>query len=769
MLARMSEAIVEQEITDPVENLEENYKAGSPFPQGAKWDGQGTNFALFSEGAEMVEICFFDKSQDTQESRRVRMRERTNGIWHIYLPDVTPGQLYGYRVYGPYEPEKGLRFNPNKLLLDPYAKAIGREITWDDSLFGYKIGDPAEDLSFDERDSAPFAPLAIVTDDTFDWEGDAPLGTPWHDTVIYEAHVKGLTMRHPDVPEEIRGTYAAIGSKPIIEYLTKLGITAIELLPIQYFADDRHLQEKGLHNYWGYNTLGFFAPQRTYAATKGHPADVVREFREMVKALHKAGIEVILDVVYNHTAEGNERGPTLSFRGVDNKAYYRTVVDKERYYMDFTGCGNTLNMVHPHSLQLLMDSLRYWVTDMHVDGFRFDLAAALARSLYDVDQLGAFFTSIYQDPTLATTKLIAEPWDLGMGGYQVGNFPVNWTEWNGKYRDSVRKYWKGDMGLHGEIAMRISGSADLYEHSGRLPSASINFITAHDGFTLNDLVSYNEKHNEANGEDNRDGANDNESWNCGAEGPTDDPGIIELRERQKRNLLATLLLSQGVPMICAGDEISRTQGGNNNGYCQDTEISWHDWNLDDRKKSLLEFTSRLINYRRKHPNFHRRSFYEADPTVSPQEKNVLWLRGDGHHMEEKDWQEGGWMRTIGMLLVGTAPEIRNNEGTPVEDHDFLIMLNSHHEDVEFVLPKKLANKSWSIVFDTARPDELPSTTPIEKRHPLKLTSRSVVVLRHKRSKRKKKSGESESAPVTEVPVDQIDAPEASSAPAPGAA
>lgn len=769
MLARMSEAIVEQEITDPVENLEQNYKAGSPFPQGAKWDGQGTNFALFSEGAEMVEICFFDKSQDTQESRRVRMRERTNGIWHIYLPDVTPGQLYGYRVYGPYEPEKGLRFNPNKLLLDPYAKAIGREITWDDSLFGYKIGDPAEDLSFDERDSAPFAPLAIVTDDTFDWEGDAPLGTPWHDTVIYEAHVKGLTMRHPDVPEEIRGTYAAIGSKPIIEYLTKLGITAIELLPIQYFADDRHLQEKGLHNYWGYNTLGFFAPQRTYAATKGHPADVVREFREMVKALHKAGIEVILDVVYNHTAEGNERGPTLSFRGVDNKAYYRTVVDKERYYMDFTGCGNTLNMVHPHSLQLLMDSLRYWVTDMHVDGFRFDLAAALARSLYDVDQLGAFFTSIYQDPTLATTKLIAEPWDLGMGGYQVGNFPVNWTEWNGKYRDSVRKYWKGDMGLHGEIAMRISGSADLYEHSGRLPSASINFITAHDGFTLNDLVSYNEKHNEANGEDNRDGANDNESWNCGAEGPTDDPGIIELRERQKRNLLATLLLSQGVPMICAGDEISRTQGGNNNGYCQDTEISWHDWNLDDRKKSLLEFTSRLINYRRKHPNFHRRSFYEADPTVSPQEKNVLWLRGDGHHMEEKDWQEGGWMRTIGMLLVGTAPEIRNNEGTPVEDHDFLIMLNSHHEDVEFVLPKKLANKSWSIVFDTARPDELPSTTPIEKRHPLKLTSRSVVVLRHKRSKRKKKSGESESTPVTEVPVDQIDAPEASSAPAPGAA
>jgi isoamylase len=748
----MTEAIVEQEIADPVENLEENYKAGSPFPQGATWDGEGVNFALFSEGAEAVEICFFDRSQDTKESRRVRIRERTNGVWHIYVPGIGPGQLYGYRVYGPYDPENGVRFNPNKLLLDPYAKAIGREITWDDALFGYTIGHEAEDLSFDERDSAAFAPLAIVTDESFDWEEDKPLGIPWHDTVIYEAHVKGLTMRHPDVPEEIRGTYAAIGSKPIIDYLTKLGITAIELLPIQYFADDRHLQEKGLHNYWGYNTLGFFAPHRSYAASKGHPADVVREFREMVKALHKAGIEVILDVVYNHTAEGNERGPTLSFRGIDNKAYYRTVADQPRYYMDFTGCGNTLNMVHPHSLQLLMDSLRYWVTEMHVDGFRFDLAAALARSLYDVDQLGAFFTSIYQDPTLATTKLIAEPWDLGMGGYQVGKFPVNWTEWNGKYRDSVRKYWKGEMGMHGEIAMRLAGSSDLYEHSGRLPSASINFITAHDGFTLNDLVSYNEKHNEANGEDNRDGANDNESWNCGAEGPTDDPGIIELRERQKRNFLATLLLSQGVPMICAGDEISRTQGGNNNGYCQDTEISWHDWNLDDRRKSLLEFTSRLINYRRKHPNFHRRSFYELDPTVSPQEKNVQWLRSDGQHMEEKDWQEGGWMRTLGMLLLGTAPEIRDNEGTPVEDHDFLILLNSHHEDVDFALPKRLAIKNWSIAFDTARPDDFPSATPIEKRHPVRLTARSVMVLRHKRSKRRKPHGkapenlQAESAP-----------------------
>lgn len=732
----MIDATVEEGIADPIEALDENYKAGSPFPQGAVWDGSGTNFALFSEAAEAVELCFFDKSQDGRESRRVRLRERTNGIWHIYLPDIGPGQLYGYRVYGPYEPAAGLRFNPNKLLLDPYAKAIGREITWDDSLFGYRIGDPAEDLSFDERDSAPFAPLAIVTDDRFDWEGDLSPATAWHDTVIYEAHVKGLTMRHPDVPEELRGTYAALGTKPIIDYLTKLGITAIELLPIQYFADDRHLQEKGLHNYWGYNTLGFFAPHRSYAASRGHPADAVREFREMVKALHKAGIEVILDVVYNHTAEGNERGPTLSFRGIDNRAYYRTVADQERYYMDFTGCGNTLNMVHPHSLQMLMDSLRYWVTEMHVDGFRFDLAAALARSLYDVDQLGAFFTAIYQDPTLATVKLIAEPWDLGMGGYHVGNFPVNWTEWNGKFRDSVRKFWKGEMGMHGEIAMRLAGSADLYEHSGRLPSASINFITAHDGFTLNDLVSYNEKHNEANGEDNRDGANDNESWNCGAEGPTDDADIIALRERQKRNFLTTLLLSQGVPMICAGDEISRTQGGNNNGYCQDTEISWHDWDLDERRQALLEFTSRLVNYRRKHPNFHRRSFYEADPSVAPQEKNLLWLRADGRPMEERDWNEGGWMRTLGMLLNGSAPEIRDRDGTPVEDHDFLILLNSHHEDVAFTLPGRLAIKNWVIAFDTARPEVVPGRTPIPKRQPIALTARSVVVLCHKRARRR---------------------------------
>jgi len=709
--------------TDPT------YQAGKPFPQGATWDGEGTNFALFSEGAEIVELCLFDKSEEGAEETRITVRERTNGIWHIYLPGVGPGQLYGYRVHGPYEPLNGKRFNPHKLLLDPYAKAIGRDIRWDDSLFGYSIGE--DDLSFDERDSAAFAPLAIVTDPNFDWEDDQRPETTWHDTVIYEAHVKGLTMRHPDVPEEIRGTYAAIGSEPIIKYLKDLGISAIELMPIHYFLHDRHLLEKGLRNYWGYNTLGFFAPQREYAASRAHPADVIQEFKEMVKALHKAGIEVILDVVYNHTAEGNERGPTLSFRGIDNQAYYRTVAADQRYYMDFTGCGNTLNMVHPHSLQLLMDSLRYWVTEMHIDGFRFDLASALARELHDVDQLGAFFDTIYQDPVLAGVKLIAEPWDLGDGGYQVGKFPVGWAEWNGKYRDDFRKFWKGDMGMHGDIATRLGGSADLYEHTGKTPSSSINFITAHDGFTLHDLVSYDSKHNEANGEDGRDGADDNNSWNCGAEGETDDKDILALRERQKRNFLATLMFSQGVPMICAGDEIARTQGGNNNGYCQDTEISWHDWNLDEPRKQLLEFTSRLVNYRRRHPNFHRRSFYEKDPTVASQTENVAWYRADGRKMGGEDWAEGGWMRTLGMFLPGTAAEIRDSSGSPVEDHDFLIILNAHHEPVDFQLDENLGD-NWTIAVDTARPEVQPASETVHE-PAFKMESRSMVVLRRPRA------------------------------------
>jgi glycogen operon protein len=569
------------------------------------------NFSLFSESSDSVELCLFDESGGCEQ--RIRIRERTSGAWHVYLPNVAPGQLYGYRVHGPYEPARGLRFNPNKLLLDPYAKAIGRKLEWADELFGYTLGHPDGDLAFDDRDSAPFAPLAAVVDPTFDWTGENRPAHQAHEAIIYEAHVRGMTMLHPDVPEQLRGTYAGIASPPIVKHLQELGITAIELMPVHYFVNDRHLVDRGLRNYWGYNTLGFFAPEPSYASNPHLRVDVIREFKQMVKDLHNGGIEVILDVVYNHTAEGNHAGPTLSFRGIDNLAYYRTVPGDPRHYMDYTGCGNTLNMVHPHSIQLMMDSLRYWVAEMHVDGFRFDLASALARELKDVDQLGAFFDTIYQDPTIAPAKLIAEPWDLGEGGYQVGNFPPGWMEWNGKYRDTVRKYWKGDMGLHSEIATRLAGSADLYETTRRQPSASINFVTAHDGFTLQDLVSYEQKHNAANGEDNRDGADDNHTWNCGVEGPTDDADTIALRERQKRNLWCALMLAQGAPMISGGDELSRTQLGNNNGYCQDSELSWYHWDLDDRRRGFLDFARRVNGYRKRHPNLHRYAFYDSDP------------------------------------------------------------------------------------------------------------------------------------------------------------
>jgi isoamylase len=717
----------------PTSGLPVNYHAGSPFPQGATWDGHGTNFALFSENSDKVELCLFDSPQAQSESQRIRLRERTNGVWHIYLPGVGPGQLYGYRVHGRYEPERGLRHNPHKLLLDPYAKCIGRELTWDDALFGYTIGDPAGDLSFDTRDSAPFAPLAMVVDPSFDWQGETRPHHVWHETVIYEAHVRGMTMSHPDVPEPLRGTYAGIASPPIIEHLQKLGITAIELMPVHHFVQDRHLLDRGLRNYWGYNTLGFFAPEPLYASRKDAPADAIPEFKSMVKALHGAGIEVILDVVYNHTAEGNHLGPTLSFRGIDNPAYYRTVRKQARYYMDYTGCGNSLNMVHPHSLQLVMDSLRYWVTEMHVDGFRFDLASTLARELHEVDKLSAFFDTIYQDPTLATVKLIAEPWDLGEGGYQVGNFPVGWTEWNGRYRDTVRRFWKGDMGVHADIAWRLGGSADLYERTRRLPSASINFVTAHDGFTLRDLVSYNAKHNEANGEDNRDGADQNESWNCGAEGPTDDPDIIALRQRQMRNLLSTLFFSQGVPMICSGDEIARTQHGNNNAYCQDNDITWLQWNLGDEQRELFEFACRVVRYRREHPNFHRRSFYEKDPESATNVESVQWFRSDGQRMRKRDWEEAGWMRTLGMYLDGRAAEIRDSKGEPVRDDDFLLLLNGHWEPVDFHLPRKLSGGRWSIAFDTNRPELQPDVEMVTLKQPVRLEGRSLVVLRHART------------------------------------
>lgn len=711
--------------------LAEDFRSGRPFPQGATYDGRGTNFAFFAEAADAVEVCLFDDAQATHESRRIRLRERTNGVWHGYVPKLSPGQLYGYRVYGPYRPKEGLRYNPNKLLLDPYTRAIGRDVKWDDALFGYTIGHPDRDLSFDERDSAPFAPLGVVTDDKFEWKRDKRLRTPWSETIIYEAHVKGLTRLHPEVPPKLRGTYAGLATPPVIDHLKKLGVTAIELMPTHYFLDDRLLGERNLSNYWGYNTLGFFAPHPGFAASRGNPRETVREFRAMVRELHKAGIEVILDVVYNHTAEGNELGPTLSFRGIDNQTYYRTVPDNQRYYMDFTGCGNTLNMVHPHSLRILMDSLRYWVTEMHVDGFRFDLAAALARELYDVNQLSAFFNTIYQDPVLAEVKLIAEPWDVGPGGYQVGRFPINWTEWNGRYRDSVRKFWRGEMGMHSEIATRLSGSADLYEDSGRKPSASINFVTAHDGFTLNDLVSYNEKHNEDNGEDNRDGANDNESWNCGVEGPTDDEGIVELRERQKRNFLVTLLLAQGVPMLSAGDEMGRTQRGNNNAYCQDNEVSWLDWDLDEVRQLLLEFTRRVIHLRKRHPNFRRKSFFEDEPAAGERMERLRWVRADGAAMTEEDWHNGGWMRTIGLLLFGTAPEIRAPRGGRARDDDFFLLLNAHSEAVEFRLPPEARRRRWTYVIDTSRGD-LPVDEFLVQKGRICLEPHSTVVLRRKK-------------------------------------
>jgi isoamylase len=704
--------------------------AGSPFPRGAHWDGQGVNFSLFSENSEVVELCLFDSSGNNEE--RIRIRERTNGAWHIYVPGVGPGQLYGYRVDGPYLPESGLRFNPNKLLLDPYAKAIGREMTWADELFGYLVGDPNGDLSFDDRDSAPFAPIGTVTDPSFDWSGERRPSHQAHETLIYEAHVRGMTHLHPDVPAHLRGTYAGMASEPVIKHLQSLGITALELMPVHYFLHDRHLVERGLRNYWGYNTLGFFALAPGYASNPNDPPGVIREFKEMVKALHNAGIEVILDVVYNHTAEGNHAGPTLSFRGIDNLAYYRTVAGDPRHYMDFTGTGNTLNTVHPHSLQLIMDSLRYWVTEMHVDGFRFDLASALAREHTDVDPLGAFFDTIYQDPTLAPVKLIAEPWDLGDGGYQVGNFPLGWMEWNGKYRDTVRKFWKGDMGLHSDIATRLAGSADLYETTRRPPSASVNFVTAHDGFTLQDLVSYEQKHNEANGEDNRDGSDDNSSWNCGVEGPADDPGIIELRERQKRNLWCSLMFAQGSPMISGGDELSRTQLGNNNAYCQDSEISWYHWDLDARRTEFLEFARRAVQYRKRHPNFHRYAFYDSDPEAQHPDKNIVWFRADGKRMVAKDWEGGGWMRTLGMFMNGKAPEIRDSKGQCTENSDFLLLVNAHHEPVSFRISHELYPSGWKVAFDTARPTLPEEKESVKRNRLVNLAARSLVVLSHER-------------------------------------
>jgi len=700
---------------------------GAPYPLGASYDGSGTNFALFSEVAERVELCLFDA--DGAETR-IQMPEMDGFVWHVFVPGISPGQLYGYRVYGPYNPSEGTRCDPSKLLLDPYAKAIHGELVWDPAVFSYQIGAAAvpapegtaaaeggaeggaaeggggtpasgPDTSvLNTEDSAPFVPRSVVISPFFDWGTDRPPRHAYAESVIYEAHVRGLTQTHPAIPEELRGTYAAIAHPTIIAHLTELGVTAIELMPVQHFLDDSHLLERGLSNYWGYNTIGFFAPDSRYCAAK-EPGAQVQEFKALVRALHRADIEVILDVVYNHTAEGNHLGPTLCMRGVDNAAYYRLVEDDRQYYMDYTGTGNSLNVRHPHSLQLLMDSLRYWVTEMHVDGFRFDLAAALAREFYDVDRLSTFFELVQQDPVVSQVKLIAEPWDVGPGGYQVGNFPPQWTEWNGKYRDTVRDFWRGEPATIGEFAARLTGSADLYEHSGRRPVASINFVTAHDGFTLADLVSYDEKHNEANGEANNDGESHNRSWNCGVEGPSDDPEIVSLRAQQRRNFLATLFLSQGVPMISHGDELGRTQHGNNNTYCHNSPLTWIDWSAVD--VDLLTFTRLVSQLRQQHPVFRRRRFFDGRPVRrrgGATLPDIEWFTPLGEEMTEENW-ESGFGRAIAVYLNGDGIPDLSPTGDRVRDESFLLCFSAHDEAIDFVILSPEYGAQWEVVLDTA--------------------------------------------------------------------
>jgi isoamylase len=676
---------------------------GQPFPLGATFDGNGTNFSLFSEVATKVELCLFD---DEGKETRIALQEVTALCWHVYLPGIRAGQRYGYRVHGPWAPEHGQWCNPNKLLLDPYAKAIDGEWSWNESMFPYHFDKP--DDSKNDLDSGPHMPKSIVVDDSFDWEGDAPPRTPWHQTIVYEAHVKGFTRLKPDLPEHLRGTYGGLAHPVAVDYLRQLGVTAVELLPIHQFAQDSLLLDRGLRNYWGYNSIGYFAPHNEYACS-GTRGEQVREFKGAVKALHRAGIEVILDVVYNHTAEGNHLGPVLSFKGIDNSAYYRTVADNRRYYMDYTGTGNTLNMMHPNVLQLLMDSLRYWVLEMHVDGFRFDLASTLARELHDVDRLGSFFDLIQQDPVINKVKLIAEPWDVGEGGYQVGNFPPLWSEWNGKYRDTVRDFWRGTDQTLAEFGSRFTGSSDLYQGTARRPYASINFITAHDGFTLRDLVSYNEKHNEANGEENRDGESHNRSWNCGAEGPTDAEDVQRLRRRQQRNFLATLFLSQGVPMLCGGDEIGRTQGGNNNAYCQDNQISWYDWEHADQ--TLLAFARDLIRLRSAHPVFCRRRWFQGRPIHGNSVSDIGWFTPAGTEMSEQDWQ-AGFAKSLGVFLNGDAIPTPDHQGRRVVDDSFYVMFNAHSEAVEFVLPESKWGEQWTVAIDTS---ELPDGLKVDER------------------------------------------------------
>ncbi|MDQ3304928.1 MAG: glycogen debranching protein GlgX [Actinomycetota bacterium] len=698
---------------------------GEPYPLGATYDGMGTNFSLFSEVAERVELCLFD---DDGTETRVDLPEVSALCWHGYLPNLGPGQRYGYRVHGPRDLAAGHRCNPNKLLLDPYAKAVDGGTNWDEAVFGYTFGDP--DGAANELDSASYVGKSVVPIPYFDWAHDRHPRTPWHETVVYEVHVKGFTATHPSISPELRGTYAGLATPEAIEHLKGLGVTAVELLPVHEFVNDAHLVKQGLSNYWGYNSIGFLAPHHAYSSS-GARGQQVQEFKQMVLRLHDAGIEVILDVVYNHTGEGNHLGPMLSFKGIDNAQYYRLMANDRRHYMDYTGTGNTMNMRHPHVLQLLMDSLRYWIIEMHVDGFRFDLAATLARELHSVDKLSAFFDLIQQDPVVSQVKLIAEPWDVGEGGYQVGNFPPLWSEWNGKYRDTMRDFWRGEHESLGEVAYRLTGSPDLYESNGRRPKASINFITAHDGFPLADLVAYNDKHNEANGEGNRDGESHNRSWNCGVEGPTDNTAILALRARQQRNFLATILLSQGVPMLLGGDELGRTQGGNNNGYCQDNEISWYDW--DEVDEPLLEFTRWLMQFRRDHPVFRQRRWFQGRPIRGKGLADIAWFRTDGEEMSDDDWH--GSAPSLGMFLNGDAIASPDARGEHVPDDSFIALFSAHFQPVTFVLPK-LWGDCWEVVLDTAQP--LPPVLvpeidiPVHKPgEPVVVTSRSLVLLRRR--------------------------------------
>jgi isoamylase len=697
---------------------------GNAYPLGATWDGQGVNFALYSENATGADLCLFNSADDEKEYERIKIEEVSHHVWHVYIPDLKPGQLYGYRVYGPYEPHNGHRFNPNKLLIDPYAKAVAGQVKWSDAVFGYEMGNPEEDLSFSETDSAPFVPKSVVIDHNFNWEGDRPPSIPYHQTIIYETHVKGFTKLHPDIPEEIRGTYAAIAHPVTISYLKSLGITAVELMPVHDFITDRMLRDKGLENYWGYNTISFFAPEDRYSSS-GVQGQQAFEFKNMVKELHKAGIEVILDVVYNHTAEGNHMGPTLSFRGVDNATYYRLTEDK-RYYMDYTGTGNTLNAQLPAVLRLIMDSLRYWILDMHVDGFRFDLAATLARELHEVDRLSSFFDIIHQDPVISQVKLIAEPWDIGEGGYQVGKFPPGWAEWNGKYRDCIRDYWRGADSMLGEFALRFTGSPDLYKDDYRRPTASINFVTAHDGFTLHDLVSYNEKHNEANGENNNDGESHNRSWNCGAEGPTDKKEIIALRNQQKRNFLTTLFLSQGVPMLVAGDELGRTQKGNNNAYCQDNEISWLNWEQADHE--LLEFIRKLIQLYKNHPVFSRRRWFQGRPITGAGLEDIAWFLPDGNEMSDENWKND-FAKSLAVYMNGRGLRSKDEKGKKITDNNFYVIFNAYHGPLEYHLPCEKYGQEWIKILDTANGKITEDGESFTAGSVIKIEGRSVVLLK----------------------------------------